>query len=130
MPNARAHRKIGVVAGALAAGCSTRREPTPALLVEVLAGALGGLLTARLPDIIEPPTCPRHRGVGHAHYPSALLFAAALKRVPQWQARLRAAAASEVRSVRDAASDQDRAACLMRAGLYHAASGLVLGAVA
>ena len=40
------------------------------VLIEAAGGAAGGWLGARLPDMIDPPTSPRHRSIGHGIIPT------------------------------------------------------------
>ncbi|MBK8265375.1 MAG: hypothetical protein IPK80_29100 [Nannocystis sp.] len=48
----------------------TKISPDPLeVVVSALASGAGAMLTHRLPDIIDPPTSPRHRNVGHGVLP-------------------------------------------------------------
>ncbi len=63
------HHRAGIVAGALVGLVATivkglDREPMD-LVIGALGGGLGGVFGARIPDLLEPPTSPDHRGVVH-----------------------------------------------------------------
>ena len=70
--NGRAHKFIGASVGAGVAYYRALDKPTDAA-VEALGGGIAGWLFGRGPDILEPATCPNHRGPFHS-----LAFAFAL----------------------------------------------------
>ncbi len=82
MPNRREHTAVGAVAGALTAFLRSSARDPEELLLEVAGGALGGALGGRLPDILEPPTSPDHRGVAHAVIPVAAAGSFVVSRLP------------------------------------------------
>ena len=82
MPNRREHIEVGAVAGALVALLRSDAQDSGELLLEVAGGALGGALGGRLPDILEPPTSPGHRGVAHAIIPVAAAGSFVVSRLP------------------------------------------------
>jgi hypothetical protein len=87
MANGKAHSRAGAVAGGLTAACYAPEQPAGNVLLEVLGGVGGGLLGARLPDIIDPPTGGRHRSVGHGMLPMGacgLRFVGALPALQTW----------------------------------------------
>lgn len=87
--NRRAHEEIGGLAGALAALLFSRRPISRICVAETAGGYVGGILGARLPDVFDPPTSPRHRGLGHGVLPVGFCvrqFAAVL---PALQTKLR-----------------------------------------
>ncbi len=75
MSNGPAHRRIGTLTGGAFALYQARDLPPYQVLAETVGGLLGGRLGASAPDIIDPPWCPRHRGIGHG----VLTVGAALK---------------------------------------------------
>lgn len=66
MPDRTTHHVLGVVAGTAAAAFHARTELSDHHLLEVLGGAIGGLVGGQLPDWIEPATSPRHREAAHS----------------------------------------------------------------
>ena len=76
MPNKNVHVPVGVISGglvtALASPMMTWCGP---YLIEVIGALAGGALGGRLPDIIDPPDSPRHRGFGHSMACTAILDA-------------------------------------------------------
>jgi hypothetical protein len=64
--NAQAHRLGGAVAGGGVAFVTRKGQNGIETLVEVLAGAGGGILGAKVPDWIEPATHSWHRGTAHS----------------------------------------------------------------
>jgi len=64
--NGKAHTAIGVGAG-IAAGYAlalrSNRQPT---LPEMFGWAVGGILGAKVPDLLEPAYCPAHRKFCHS----------------------------------------------------------------
>lgn len=92
MSGFRTRRAIGTLAGgAFALGKAQQQRPEH-LLLEVLGGLGTGSLGARLPDVFDPPTRPRHRSVAHGIVPVAVVGTAAVRGLDGVQARLRAEA--------------------------------------
>lgn len=92
MSDGRTHRAIGTLAGggyALAKAQYQRREY---LLLEVLGGLVAGNVGARLPDVFDPPTHPRHRSLAHGIVPLVTAGTAAVRGLDGAQSRLRAEA--------------------------------------
>lgn len=54
------------MAGATAAGVRAHRGSRGNVVPEAIGGAIGGLVGAWLPDALDPPNHPNHRGVGHS----------------------------------------------------------------
>ena len=65
MPNKNIHVPVGAVTGFLSVGAMPKKWPGPYIL-EALGAVIGGLVGSQLPDIIDPPTSPRHRGKAHS----------------------------------------------------------------
>lgn len=66
MPNRSTHTFVGSIAGGVAVARVTRDKTDKEKLISVIGGLIGGNIGGRLPDIIDPPTGPNHRGVGHS----------------------------------------------------------------
>ncbi len=92
------NRNVHTPAGVVLAAVQVLTEADPAALPPAeLAGRLvGGALGSRLPDVIDPPTHPGHRGVGHAVVPAVIAALLILRYAPGLQDTLR----SEVNAVR------------------------------
>jgi uncharacterized membrane protein YfcA len=65
MPRRDTHVTVGVAAGAVWAYYHARNEHPVDQAVEVLGGAIGGWFGGLLPDVLDPPTTPRHRDMAH-----------------------------------------------------------------
>lgn len=68
MPNRKAHVRVAAVTGAAAAGvaAATSKQSIGACIVETGGGWIGGQFGGRLPDVLNPPTSPRHRAFAHS----------------------------------------------------------------
>lgn len=65
MPNRKTHVNTGMLAGALASLVVQTKNGQ--LNVPEFAGTiLGGTAGGRLPDVVDPPDSPNHRGFGHS----------------------------------------------------------------
>lgn len=87
--NGQTHEQVGGPTGAVAAFVLARKQAPAARIVESLGGYVGGVLGAKLPDIIDPPTSPHHRSIGHGVVPVGLASHALVNRIPAWQEQLR-----------------------------------------
>ena len=65
MPNRDVHRPVSAAAGTAWALLQAEKAEPLHVCLEGFGGYLGGLAGAALPDVIDPPTSPHHRGVGH-----------------------------------------------------------------
>lgn len=93
MPNKKTHVTVGtIVGGGHAAYKAWGQEPYQ-IFLEALGGALGGYVGGRVPDIIDPPTSPRHRSIGHGVIPNGIVSAICYKNLGNWQNSLRSRAA-------------------------------------
>lgn len=81
MSDGKTHFKAGVIASIIsyAQGKKSRNETTD--LGELLAVGLFGGAAAMLPDIIDPPTNPNHRSIGHSMVVSGLLIPKLMNRI-------------------------------------------------
>jgi hypothetical protein len=59
------------------------------LLLEAIGGLLGGRIGAKMPDIIDPPTSPNHRSIGHGVVPVVAGTAVAVRGLDRAQPKLR-----------------------------------------
>ncbi|MCK5133848.1 MAG: metal-dependent hydrolase [Candidatus Sabulitectum sp.] len=77
MSSRKTHISVGIASGAslsLAKQISLKEFSHLELLCSVFGGFLGGVL----PDVIDPPTSPNHRALGHSPIIPILLAGAAL----------------------------------------------------
>ena len=106
-----------MVAGAGTAAALGLQERPLDLALEVLGGAIGGRLLSRLPDILDPPNSPRHRGIGHGILPAGGSSLFYMSKLPLMQSRLRELA------------DDHAATDPLLAVLLRVAAGVVAGAL-
>ncbi len=67
MPKRNTHLTVGVMVGAGAALCTLVSIPEDDRSGWILiGGALGGAVGAAMPDVIDLPTGPNHRAIGHS----------------------------------------------------------------
>lgn len=94
MPNRAVHDVVGTATGALTAVVRAGDQPNAHIFLEAFGGCLGGFAASRLPDKIDPPTCPNHRDVAHAVLPVGGVLCAIWETVAQAQGGLRSHADS------------------------------------
>lgn len=66
MPNAKTHFLVGAGVGAIAYCLIKKAQNQPIEILGLLGIGLIGGVASLLPDIIEPPTSPNHRGLAHS----------------------------------------------------------------
>lgn len=130
MANGAAHRRVGSISGGCAAAWAARAQTPAILLAETLGGIAGGIAGARAPDVIDPPTCARHRSVGHGIVPIGAAATALLRKLEEWQGQLRAFAESERSECAAATTFLAQAWHLALSLLAQLASGALVGFVA
>jgi hypothetical protein len=89
MPSRNTHDTVGMLSGICGSLYLAKDEKPLWVIIESLAGALGGFFGSRLPDLLEPPTCPRHRSVFHSIAFSSGCGAWIRRELPNIQAWLR-----------------------------------------
>lgn len=89
MPNRKTHVTVGAIAGCTHALYRARNEKPFHLLLEALGGLVGGYIGGRFPDIVDPPTSPNHRSIGHGVLPNATLSTIYYAQLGDWQRRCR-----------------------------------------
>jgi hypothetical protein len=89
MPSRNIHIAVGTPAGLLFAVHKSHGQNDLTRIVEAGGGLFGGLLGALAPDLIDPPTSPCHRSVGHGLLPVAACAAAWTLSLNAWQSELR-----------------------------------------
>lgn len=130
MANGRFHRSLGGVAGGGYAAVQARQLDGRQWLFEVLGGIGGGVLGGKLPDMIDPPTSPRHRSIGHGVIPVTGMTKWVSKNLGAIQEKCRSAATSyETRARQE--TDQFKAFVFnILAVLLRFLAGAVAGVVA
>jgi hypothetical protein len=75
MPRIRYHTKTSSSIGAISAGIWSHKngDSTCEVICSILGGYVGGRAVAGWPDIIDRPTSPSHRGIGHGVLPNSAL---------------------------------------------------------
>ena len=75
MPKRKEHIKTSSSIGAVGAGVWSYKngDNIDEIICSIFGGCAGGKAVARLPDIIDPPISPNHRGVGHGVLPNIVL---------------------------------------------------------
>lgn len=85
MPNRSVHVVTSGLAGGVFAYHKASGQPQPYVGFEVLGGVIGGYCGGRLPDIIDPPTSPRHRGRAHSVTVGGAVIRVSSDTLNQWQ---------------------------------------------
>ena len=130
MANRRTHAVMGSLAGGGVAAFLAREQGFSRLLVEAAGGACAGMLAAALPDVIDPPTSFRHRGIGHGVASAAAAAVALAGRLPPIQQRLRLEAEGHAIARMQASSPRARTGHLIAELLGRCLAGAAVGAPA
>ena len=69
MPNRKTHERVGMVTGMVAASVFVPEQPGWYSAASILGGLLGGKGGGLLPDRLDLPTSPNHRGPAHGVLP-------------------------------------------------------------
>jgi hypothetical protein len=76
MPGRETHKYVGAAAGLALAAAQAQQESKPHFWIEMMGGAIGGMVGGMAPDWLEPAVCSWHRGVCHsASAGAALIYA-------------------------------------------------------
>lgn len=108
MSNGRTHRIVGVLAGGAVAFAKAKHQTPEHHCLEVLGGALGGYVGARLPDLLDPPISPRHRSLAHGVVPVGLVGKAAWNELDGVQTKLRTEANRRAKLAQSASTPFER----------------------
>ena len=85
--NRNVHMPVGVASAVVQV--LTDEDPAALPTAELAGRLVGGAWGSLLPDIIDPPTYPGHRGVGHAVVPMAIAALLIIRYAPGFQDALR-----------------------------------------
>lgn len=127
MPNFMEHERIAGLSGAGAAAYEARQQELPVMLAEIFGGYMGGKIGGRVPDLIDPPTSPNHRSIGHGVIPNGTLFVKTFEFATDLRRNIRQwAAEAKARSERS----EDPVEAIIQFGLYmllHFVAGMIAG---
>lgn len=116
---------VGAAAGLTATLLTVQDEPARNQMVEVLGGMAGGYLGGRVPDLLDPPLNPCHRGIAHGGFAVATLVAVDLE---PWRERCRIAAREcEARAAFLPPGSSQRGDLIFQAILHRFAAGFATG---
>ncbi len=85
MPNRDFHDITSTVVGGGYGLYRSSGQSDGARLLETFGAAAGGLLGGRVPDTLDPPTSPRHRGRAHSFVVAGMLVQFCAEDLPKWQ---------------------------------------------
>ena len=85
MSNRATHALVAIPSGGAFAMYQAQKQDPIHQVIEVSAGLLGGNIGGRLPDLIDPPDCPNHRGIGHSIYSLTIAGTIIYKKLADWQ---------------------------------------------
>lgn len=89
MARRQEHVLVGVAASALIGCTQIQAASPPKAFAEMLGVLAGGYVGSRTPDILEPPTQPKHWGVAHSVSTGIVLLALTKEVGPQLHGALR-----------------------------------------
>jgi membrane-bound metal-dependent hydrolase YbcI (DUF457 family) len=83
--NHREHVRAGAVAGGATAAFLARNQPGHFAIAEIFAGSIGGVLGAKLPDVLEPAIHSWHRSSAHSISAAGGIALVAVRKLQDWQ---------------------------------------------
>jgi len=89
MSNRSEHDSAALLAGTTFAYSRGINFKSPQPVLEAVGGAIGSVIGGRLPDRLDPPTSPNHRGLAHGILPVAALGTVMISRLDHAQNWLR-----------------------------------------
>lgn len=131
MPNRTTHLVTSSFVGTVTAWSLSEEQPSDHRLHEVVGGFLGGLAGGRLPDVIEPPLNPNHRGFAHSVSASAAILKVGQESLESAQQWLRSRAdVLDARAEALPPNSLGRALSKLLASLCRIAAGFLAGLIA
>lgn len=124
MPNRKTHTAVGTTAGIAATAHATDWTDKPKAIIETIGGGFGGYWGGRAPDLIDPPSSPNHRGLGHGGLAIAALSALP---VSKWKDNLRGWAAHCRQRAAESQSEGERLLWIICAALLQFLAGALEG---
>ena len=122
--NRDVHIPVAAVAAFADLPFADRQEELSA--AEIVGRLVGGVVGGRLPDVIDPPTHPGHRGVGHAIVPAVAAMILVVRMIPDLQTVLRTRAA-DLRRRADLAPAEERWPLQLQALVTEFVLGAIVG---
>jgi membrane-bound metal-dependent hydrolase YbcI (DUF457 family) len=89
MPNRDVHLSAGAAAGTTYATYLAWDQPGPHVVAEAIGGVVGGIVGGLLPDWIDTPDSPHHRGEAHSLSITGAVGYFVSDQLPEWQSSLR-----------------------------------------
>src|ERR1043166_2601067 len=131
MPNRPIHVLTSGAVGLLYSMHRSREEPEAAKLFEAIGGTIGGIGGGRMPDLIDLPTSPRHRGRAHSFTAGAAVIRLCEVELEGWQDALRARAGPRpARAQTYPAGSIQGLLYILAAGFLRFLAGLIAGFLA
>ncbi len=130
MPKRKIHDTAGLRCGGTAAYWRAQDQEPIHTAIETFGGALGGRFGSRLPDVIDPPTHPGHRSIGHGIVPIGSAVQISLWSLDELQNELRQLADRHAESARSSQSFFVELLHMIVSLVYRAGAGAAAGAVA
>lgn len=130
MPNGPVHRRFGAGVGTGMALVKALDQRPAHLLLEGVGGTIGGMVGARLPDMLDLPTSPNHRSTAHAVLPVSVAGVTLLKNVDQMQSCLRQYADEFANAGAQSSSSLESAYYSAMEVLFRLAVGMIPGLLA
>ena len=122
MSSAKEHRRVGAVAGGIAAIYYAQNTAHP--IAEIVGGTIGGVIGAKAPDIIEPAIHSHHRDIAHSWATMAAIVKGAPDAARKLQQYCRARAANAAQAHRAAG----KTTLCIEELTWHMLAGMVPGA--
>lgn len=124
------HRQVGGLSGAGLAAYRAHKRPGADVVAELIGGYVGGRLGGSLPDIIDPPTSPRHRSIGHGVVPISYATKWVSGHLNNIQEACRIKAAELDQRAANMAEGLERTLCVLAAFFLRFLSGAAAGVIA
>lgn len=129
MSNRSTHAAFAIPSGGALAMYQARSQSPTHQLIEISAGLLGGYVGGRLPDLVDPPDSPNHRGIGHSIFSITVAGTIIFNKLSDWQEWFRELA-DKAKLRAEATADQFlRALFLIAEGVLRGIAGLIAGVI-
>ena len=108
MANGKLHAAVGGTVGGGFAYITAVQQPPPQVVLEIIGGCFGGVVGAKAPDWVDPPTSPNHRGIGHGAIPVSVVAKWYLDNLQSWQTECRVMVEDHARYRNQSQTDLER----------------------
>ena len=85
MSSGRTHKTVGVFSGAGAVYLHNHVSQSQHHLTDYIGGVVGGYYGSKLADIVDPPTSPNHRSIGHGIIQNSILAKVIYENIAQFR---------------------------------------------